>query len=197
MPMSAPTKKMNFLDRYLTLWIFVAMGIGVAIGYFIPSTPDFINSFSSGSTNIPIAIGLILMMYPPLAKVDYKLLPKVFKDVKVLSISLVLNWIIGPVLMFGLGGVFVEILEDVAFRAVPLSRFDAASMVEQIKAKKVFEGVRGASAIDKEAIVALLLGVSRIVEAYPHIAELDLNPVIAYPDGYAVVDARIIVEEPL
>lgn len=82
---------MSFLDRYLTLWIFVAMAFGVAIGYFIPSTSEFINSFSSGSTNIPIAIGLILMMYPPLAKVDYKLLPKVFKDVKVLSISLVLN----------------------------------------------------------------------------------------------------------
>ncbi|GAA5521297.1 arsenical-resistance protein Acr3 [Fodinibius salicampi] len=84
-----PMKKMNFLDRYLTLWIFVAMAFGVVIGYLIPSTPEFINSFSSGSTNIPIAIGLILMMYPPLAKVDYKLLPKVFQDVKVLSISLI------------------------------------------------------------------------------------------------------------
>ena len=94
------TKKLGFLDSYLTLWIFLAMVIGVGVGYFIPSSADFINTLSSGSTNVPIAIGLILMMYPPLAKVDYKLLPKVFRNVKVLSVSLLLNWIIGPVLMF-------------------------------------------------------------------------------------------------
>jgi acetyltransferase len=121
--------------------------------------------------------------------------PMAQKGVEVI-IGMIRDPIFGPVLMFGLGGVFVEILEDVAFRAIPLSHHDAASMVEQIKAKKLFEGVRGASAIDKEALVALLLSVSRIVETYPQIAELDLNPVIAYPDGYAVVDARIIVKEP-
>ena len=102
------TKKLSFLDSYLTLWIFIAMGFGVTVGYFIPSVPDIINSYSSGSTNIPIAIGLILMMYPPLAKVNYALLPKVFKNVKVLSISLLLNWVIGPILMFILALIFLQ-----------------------------------------------------------------------------------------
>ncbi len=100
-------KKLGFLNRYLTLWIFTAMLLGVALGYFFPSFPEKLQAYNQGSTNIALAIGLILMMYPPLAKVKYSLLPKVFKNVKLLSISLLLNWIIGPVLMFILAIVFL------------------------------------------------------------------------------------------
>jgi ACR3 family arsenite transporter len=101
-------KKLSFLDKNLTLWIFVAMGIGVSFGYFMPSISESINGMSRGTTNIPIAIGLIVMMYPPLAKVNYALLPKVFQNTKILSISLLLNWVIGPVLMFALALIFLK-----------------------------------------------------------------------------------------
>ena len=101
-------KRLGFLDRYLTLWIFSAMALGVGIGYFIPSSAGFIQSFSNGSTNIPLAIGLILMMYPPLVKVKFSEIPKVFKNIKLLSLSFFITWIIGPFLMFILAITFLK-----------------------------------------------------------------------------------------
>ncbi|MGM0824338.1 MAG: acetate--CoA ligase family protein [Pseudomonadota bacterium] len=136
--------------------------------------------------------------YAPNAVLDGVLLtPMADKGLEVI-VGMLRDPVFGPVLMFGLGGVFVEVLEDVAFRALPITQADAESMVNQIKAQKMLEGVRGAQAVSKKALVGLLMQVSQLVDAYPSIRELDLNPVIAYPDhhpcGYAIVDARIIVE---
>ncbi|MCP5197169.1 MAG: acetate--CoA ligase family protein [Gammaproteobacteria bacterium] len=121
------------------------------------------------------------------------LTPMLAKGVEVI-IGVSRDPIFGPVMMFGLGGIFVEILEDIAFRSIPLSRQDAESMLHQIKARKILEGARGAARVDKEALVALILKVASLVEAHPEITEIDLNPLMLYPEGYAVVDARMILD---
>lgn len=99
----------------------------------------------------------------------------------------------GPIMMFGLGGIFVEVLKDVVFRSLPLTAVDAAEMLDEIKAKAILGGVRGAPPVDREAIIDLMLRISRVCQAHPEIVELDLNPILGYADGYALVDARMIL----
>ena len=101
-------KRLGFLDRFLTLWIFLAMLVGVSIGYFIPNSADFINSFSSGTTNVPLAIGLILMMYPPLTKIDFSKVPQMFEKPKLLSASFFITWIVGPLFNVFIGDVLFK-----------------------------------------------------------------------------------------
>lgn len=149
-------KRLNFLDSYLTLWIFLAMTIGVLIGYFIPSSSGYINSFSSGTTNVPLAIGLILMMYPPLTKIDFSKIPLMFEKPKLLTASFLITWIVGPFLMFLLATFFLKDMPDYMTGLIIIGIAPCIAMV--IVWNELAEGNR--------ELTAGLIGINSLIQVF-------------------------------